>query len=719
MAGKKSRKQLVTTFQQGAKPSGADFYDFIESVININDDGIERPAGTDQPLTISDKGTNGNLLDFQMDKQLTWRINQKPEGAANPGLNFETSAEESKLFIESASGNVGIGTPTPAHKLEVNGDTNLKGDLYIDGSIYFKSMNRQMLNLWTKQLGIGIQGATQYFRTSENFAWYREGVHNDGRLNPGGGTPLMVITNDNVGIGTTEPAHKLDVNGDVGYTGKLNRLDVADYAGATVGAHDFWFGHSTRRGEPGRALVDNGPTLELNYANDWPGGVITGKLTVDSIDFNQNTQQKLNLWTAQYGIGVQGATQYFRTSSNFGFYKGGIHDDGPLNPGAGGKTLLEIKDDWEGNATTINVPGDGKRMHITGGERLYLLNKDGVFISNAWGGNGNLTVDGPFVANGDARFAGNLSAGGSINFGGQGGQVLNLYDTSYGIGIQANTQYFRTGAYFAWYRGGSHAGGSLEPGKGGVPLMVIKDDCVGIGTTTPAHKLDVSGDACFTGNLSIGEEGSINFAGEGRQMLNLWRSNYGIGIQSYTQYFRSDKNFAWYQGGAHDNGEVNPGDGGIELMRLQNYRNGEVNETLISTPNRMYINGGERLYLLHKDGVFITGDWGGNGNLTVTGLFQNSSRKLKENISSFSVKEALRIFKQLNPVKFNLKNDDKKELRLGFIAEDTPDQVASEKKDAVNINHIVTVLTKVVQDQQSKISELQDKMNAINSLNTI
>jgi hypothetical protein len=34
------------------------------------------------------------------------------------------------------------------------------------------------------------------------------------------------------------------------------------------------------------------------------------------------------------------------------------------------------------------------RMHIHGEETLYLLNKSGVIVSRAWGGNGNLTVEG-------------------------------------------------------------------------------------------------------------------------------------------------------------------------------------------------------------------------------------------------------------------------------------------------------------------------------------
>jgi hypothetical protein len=43
------------------------------------------------------------------------------------------------------------------------------------------------------------------------------------------------------------------------------------------------------------------------------------------------------------------------------------------------------------NGATIGGKG---RMHITGPELLYVLNKDGVIIGKEWGGNGNLTVQG-------------------------------------------------------------------------------------------------------------------------------------------------------------------------------------------------------------------------------------------------------------------------------------------------------------------------------------
>ena len=76
----------------------------------------------------------------------------------------------------------------------------------------------------------------------------------------------------NVGIGTESPNHKLEVAGNIGYE-QLTGLEVADNFAANVRCADFRIGHSTRRRSPGRALVDYGDTLVINYGFDWRGGV--------------------------------------------------------------------------------------------------------------------------------------------------------------------------------------------------------------------------------------------------------------------------------------------------------------------------------------------------------------------------------------------------------------------------------------------------------------
>ncbi len=61
---------------------------------------------------------------------------------------------------------------------------------------------------------------------------------------------------------------------------------------------------------------------------------------------------------------------------------------------------------------TLSSPG---RMHVSGEEYLFLLNKSGVIVSKVWGGNGNLTVEG------------NITVGGTFQL--NGGAVFNKFQS--------------------------------------------------------------------------------------------------------------------------------------------------------------------------------------------------------------------------------------------------------------------------------------------------
>ena len=89
-----------------------------------------------------------------------------------------------------------------------------------------------------------------------------------------------------------------------------------------------------------------------------------------------------------------------------------------------------------------------------------------------------------------------------------------------------------------------------------------------------------------------------------------------------------------------------------------------------------------------------------------------SSREYKENIQDLSVQEAMDTLEGLNPVKYNYKKEQGEEY-VGFIAEDVPDLVASEDKKGMSPMDVVGVLTKVVQEQQKTISELQMRIEML------
>ncbi len=89
-----------------------------------------------------------------------------------------------------------------------------------------------------------------------------------------------------------------------------------------------------------------------------------------------------------------------------------------------------------------------------------------------------------------------------------------------------------------------------------------------------------------------------------------------------------------------------------------------------------------------------------------------SSRAVKQDIHDLDGDAALEAFKQLEPVTFAYKASPD-QTRVGFIAEDVPELVATPDRKGLSSMDIVAVLTKVVQRQQQTIEELQTRLQRL------
>lgn len=100
----------------------------------------------------------------------------------------------------------------------------------------------------------------------------------------------------------------------------------------------------------------------------------------------------------------------------------------------------------------------------------------------------------------------------------------------------------------------------------------------------------------------------LSFGSVTRQMLNLWGTGYGIGVQASTTYFRTGSNFAWYVGGVHDDVALAPGTGGA----LAAY----INATEMVVKRRTYVDiSGTKMTFRQADGTVeghLYGDSGSN-----------------------------------------------------------------------------------------------------------
>jgi hypothetical protein len=128
---KRARAALKTYFAKNAIPTEAQFAQLIDSNLNQRDDGFVKNPG--DPLSIEATGDDVGMkkaLSFYMsfaDADPAWSVSLKPRARANDpatartGWSIIDAGGNSRLAIDAANGNVGIGTVQPGEKLEVTG----------------------------------------------------------------------------------------------------------------------------------------------------------------------------------------------------------------------------------------------------------------------------------------------------------------------------------------------------------------------------------------------------------------------------------------------------------------------------------------------------------------------------------------------------------------------------------------------------------------------
>ena len=161
---KKNRTELKSYFKANAKPTEAQFADFIEAGINQAEDGIVKEKGN--PLALEAQGEDVGTQDvlslyrnFTNDNpdwslNLNPRVDPKDPKTNHQGLNFKDSYGKSRLFIKSVTGNVGIGTIEPTGKLTIKGDNEASLLEVIDTT----NEHTKILEV-TQQNGVSIRGS--------------------------------------------------------------------------------------------------------------------------------------------------------------------------------------------------------------------------------------------------------------------------------------------------------------------------------------------------------------------------------------------------------------------------------------------------------------------------------------------------------------------------------------------------------------------------------
>ncbi len=465
----KNRSELKELFKTGAKPSQQDFADFIESTLNVKNDGIEKPSGANTPLKITAQDTDEKLLDFYAGETKTWSINQKP-GENKIGLNI-SNAGGSKLFIDSSNGNVGLSIDQPTAKLHIQ-QTGNEDALRIDDQLKDT-------------------------------------------------TPFLINKDGNVGIGTTNPSVKLEVSGDLkvtsNITGNINAVNInsgilsveripnlsADKITSGILSVERIPNLSADKITSGTLTVERIPNLS---ADKITSGTISGKLTIlnsvfiggyDKVTGNNNA---LNVTASTddpaFSIENKGTGDGIIAIANSTVSAAVFIEN------KGTKPAIMAFANTTDNAVYIQNQGTGNAIRAVAPTDAFAAKLEGkVYIS----GNVGIGTDNPSAkleVNGDLKVTGAItpSAGNSENNG-----IMFPKDPGGGSNDAAWIRYY-----------------SRNPDSTDDPvakeettfeirtsnditdhIVLMPSGNVGIGTTNPSTKLEVSGDLKVSGSLTL------------------------------------------------------------------------------------------------------------------------------------------------------------------------------------------------------------------------
>ena len=541
---------------------------------------------------------------------------------AIPLVFYNNNAERMRI---DSSGNVGIGTASPSFRLDVSGTGRFTGLTQFDNDV---TLNKATLN---------------YLYFNDAMAFARNGV----------GERMRIDSSGNVGIGTSSPAERLHVSGNLlveGSSGTIcdaivdmvdQRLVLGSYFEAGVGQHSFI--SSTNNAETGNSplLFRTGTTERMRITSSGNVGIGTSSPSerLDTGTGNTRTQaliisgdQHLLYSAASTELGIRiGASGPFYGIGTTG------SDTMRINSASGGDMLFAI--------------GSTERMRINSSGNVGI----GTSSPSSYG---RLSVSGNVVLGPLTRNQATTQSVGVWTTGDPADDArANIgFTTVAGAASSSSFITFATNNYGV---------------SGGERMRIDSAGNVGIGTSSPSARLDVSGS-------------------NSRSRLELNTTT--------ATWVTTNPAANAYLGAAYD---------------AQSHR------FLLSSSEAMRITSGGEVYIAGTadQGAFNlqvngTGVWG-------AGAYVNGSdRSLKEEIAPMA--EALDVVNALKPVTFRYKEDYSKDqsIQPGFIAQELQEALGGEVyvdgvvqagPEHLNVAYqsLIPVLVKAIQELAARVAQLE------------
>jgi hypothetical protein len=292
------------------------------------------------------------------------------------------------------SGNVGIGTTTPAYKLDVAGQVNSSGGLCIAGDCKTSWSQVGGSSQWTNttggiyylgNVGIGTSAVSYplFVSTSTDtlFAIQRTGASSPTIFKQGtdagfvinnGGSDILTIKSGNVGIGTTSPATILDIGGGTNYINTNLTYQMVPTTAKTIQVRD----------------ASNAVVNLVSDANT--NGAILGAMMFSRSGGQADAHYNVaGIQATEVGTGIlAGANLNFYTKPDgAGFTAPRMTIDSSGNVGIGTTTPAQ-KLDVNGYIRVQSINGEGGTIQLDGnnGTKIFVANINGDFrlVNSPW-----------------------------------------------------------------------------------------------------------------------------------------------------------------------------------------------------------------------------------------------------------------------------------------------------------------------------------------------
>lgn len=236
---------------------------------------------------------------------------------------------------------------------------------------------------------------------------------------------------------------------------------------------------------------------------------------------------------------------------------------------ADGRVLVGSNGVWHAGNFDPNSKADIGHLHdsrylqLTGGAltgQLSVSTAPGVppFVVNQTTKVTNLNAD--LLDGFDSTAFLRLAAGGTVN-----GGTTFAASLIAQVQLDVRAQAGANSSYIATFDGSPQSGALTMRSR---TLAQLKADLGSMPVDPHNHDatyVRLDGGNTITGNLPFGSAT--------RQMLNLYGTSYGIGVQSATLYLRTAQDFSVHAGGSHVNGQNSAGAGGLTLLNVSSVGN--------------------------------------------------------------------------------------------------------------------------------------------------